>query len=215
MESLDPDLACFQEIGPEGLDILKAALPHHGVAVRSSKIPGDPTSHGELCPIFFKKSRFSLLEDGQFWLSETPHQPSRSFDFPHAQTCAWVRLRTPEGLEFRVFNTHFGHGKETRQRSLQLLGQMVAQDGPTHQIVVGDFNTVGRDPSWTYLSQAGLFRADEARATLHLYGISLASLDSIWATGPLKKQSVEIVKGRNGLVYPSDHFGLLAKFQVT
>jgi hypothetical protein len=40
----------------------------------------DGKEAGEHCAIFYKKDRFKLLENGDFWLSETPDKPTIGWD---------------------------------------------------------------------------------------------------------------------------------------
>lgn len=42
---------------------------------------------GEFSPIFYKKQLFSLVENGQFWLSETPEKPGLGRDAAYNRIC--------------------------------------------------------------------------------------------------------------------------------
>jgi GH35 family endo-1,4-beta-xylanase/endonuclease/exonuclease/phosphatase family metal-dependent hydrolase len=96
--------------------------------------------------IFFKKDRLQLLDSGDFWLSETPDQPSLGWDVNNCcnRICSWVKLkdlRTQKELYF--FNVHFDHqGVLARQESGKLMVQKIkeiAKDMPA--ICTGDLNS--------------------------------------------------------------------------
>ena len=46
--------------------------------IRSERDDGKEA--GEFCPILYKKERVELLYHGQFWYSETPYKPSKSWN---------------------------------------------------------------------------------------------------------------------------------------
>jgi GH35 family endo-1,4-beta-xylanase/endonuclease/exonuclease/phosphatase family metal-dependent hydrolase len=96
--------------------------------------------------IFFKKERFQMLDSGDFWLSETPDQPSLGWDVVNCcnRICSWVKLkdlRTQKELYF--FNVHFDHqGVAARRESGKLMVRKIreiAQDNPV--ICTGDLNS--------------------------------------------------------------------------
>ena len=48
---------------------------------------------GEHSAIFYRKDRFTLIKNGDFWLSETPDQPSKGWDATCCnRICSWVQL---------------------------------------------------------------------------------------------------------------------------
>ena len=64
--------------------------------------------------IFWKASRFQLLDSGGFWLSETPDRFSGGWDTQDIRSAAWVKLRcTDTGLVFTHWNTHLDNKGET------------------------------------------------------------------------------------------------------
>ncbi|MDR1454155.1 MAG: endo-1,4-beta-xylanase [Tannerella sp.] len=96
--------------------------------------------------IFYKKDRLQLLESGDFWLSETPDQPSLGWDVVNCcnRICSWVRLkdlRTQKELYF--FNVHFDHqGVVARQESGKLMVRKIREiAGDRPAICTGDLNS--------------------------------------------------------------------------
>ena len=65
---------------------------------------------GEQTGIIYKKDRFVKLDQGRFFLSNTPHKPSKVSNSDFNRLVAWVKLkdRTTD-KEFFFFSTHFNH----------------------------------------------------------------------------------------------------------
>lgn len=108
---------------------------------------------GELVPIFYKESKFELIESGNFWLSENPSIPgSRSWGTACPRMATWgiFNTKNPKYPQKRVMfvNTHLDHKSEVaRIEGVKLVKQMIASHlNKTQQlhdisvIVVGDFN---------------------------------------------------------------------------
>jgi len=106
---------------------------------------------GEFCAIYYKSDRFDLVEDGTFWLSETPDVPgSMGWDTAITRIVTWARLYDKKNdRRFIVFNTHYDHrGQEARRNSSNLILQKVSElSGGDPVIVMGDLNAVeSQDP---------------------------------------------------------------------
>ncbi len=118
---------------------------------------GDGEDKGERCPIFYRTDRLKLLDHDTFWLSETPDEPSRSWDSSLKRIVTWARFRDIEtGEVFYHFNTHFDHvGVVARRRSAEILVDKVKDiAGGAPVVVTGDFNTT--DDTRPYQTMTGL-----------------------------------------------------------
>ena len=97
----------------------------------------------------YRKDRFNVLDQGDFWFSETPEVPSKGWDATCCnRICSWAKLRDNETeAVFYVFNAHYDHqGKVARKNSsLMLLDRIekIAEGYPV--FVTGDFNAVPED----------------------------------------------------------------------
>ena len=111
-------------------DDLESLLPEYasiGVARE------DGQRKGEFNSIFYKKNKFSLLNSGTFWLSETPGEVGKSsWDAHLPRIVTWGRFRTKEGKgqegdrDIWFFNTHFDHGgPQSRVESGRLVRSVV------------------------------------------------------------------------------------------
>ena len=80
----------------------------------------DGEDAGEHSAIFYKTSRFDLLDKGNFWFSETPDVPGKGWDATCCnRICSWGKFRDKEsGKVFYFFNSHYDHqGKVARRES--------------------------------------------------------------------------------------------------
>jgi len=139
IENLKPDIFCLQE-----------ALDHQVRFLEFGKFKSfgvgrdDGKKAGEYSAIFYDTVRFSMLEGGNFWLSETPDQPgSKGWDAVCVRIATWIQLKDLiNGKSFFVFNTHFDHvGDTARLESAKLIKQKVKEiAGDRPVILTGDFN---------------------------------------------------------------------------
>ena len=111
----------------------------------------DGENAGEFSAIFYNAERFDLLDNGDFWLSETPDRPGLGWDARCCnRICSWAKFREKETKrEFFVFNSHFDHqGVVARRESAKLKMQKMQEiAGNAPVIVLSDFNaTPGSEP---------------------------------------------------------------------
>ncbi|MDB6076352.1 MAG: Endonuclease/exonuclease/phosphatase [Akkermansiaceae bacterium] len=133
----------------------------------------DGKEAGEHVEIFYRKSKFKLLDEGHFWLSETPDQPgSRGWDAKFPRICAWGKfedLTTHQTLFF--FSTHFDHkGVEARKQAAALIVHKIEEIAGEHAAVLtGDFNVDQTSDSYKVLHGSdGLLRDAYELAPLKL-----------------------------------------------
>lgn len=143
-----PDVLALQGVLAPQVQELRAALPDYEfVGVGSA----DGASAGEFAPIFYRKQRFLVVDQGHFWLSATPEQVgSRGWDAEYAHVATWVRLRFKDAVlrDVQIVNTQFDdHGPEARLESARLLRKLSESYGGRPLMVVGEFNcAVGSKP---------------------------------------------------------------------
>ncbi len=147
------DVLGVQEALKNQLDDLQQTLTAYSYY---GKGRDDGQSKGEHAAIFFKPSKFDLIDKGDFWLSPTPDRPGPGWDANLNRICTWVKLRDKKsGKTFHVFNAHYDHqGVQARIESSKLVLQQIrriAGNGPA--ILMGDLNG-GRESQW-YLELSG------------------------------------------------------------
>jgi len=187
----------------------------------------DGKQGGEHSAIFYRKSRFALLDKGDFWLSETPDRPSLGWD---ATCCnrivSWARLRDRDsGRAFYVFSAHFDHeGKVARRASADLLLSKIAEiarDQPA--ICVGDFNSTPDTPQMQ--AMATTMRDAYQVSQAPPYG-PVGTYQGFRLDAPLRDRIDYVFVDRHADVlkyaavsdalagrYPSDHYPVVARIR--
>jgi endonuclease/exonuclease/phosphatase family metal-dependent hydrolase len=105
----------------------------------------DGKEAGEHSAIVYRKDRFTILDSGNFWLSETPDTPGKGWDATCCnRICSWAKFKDKlSGAEFYFFNVHFDHqGVVARRESGQLMIEKIRQiAGDAPVIATGDYNS--------------------------------------------------------------------------
>jgi len=105
----------------------------------------DGKQAGEHSAILYRKDRFKLLENGDFWLSETPEKPGKGWDATCCnRICSWAKfkdLKTKK--DFYFFSVHFDHqGVKARVESGKLMVKKITEiAGAAPVFCVGDLNS--------------------------------------------------------------------------
>jgi endonuclease/exonuclease/phosphatase family metal-dependent hydrolase len=180
---------------------------------------------GEHAAIFYRKSRFTVLQHGDFWLSETPDRPSLGWD---AKCCnrivSWVQLRDQDSDKtFFVFSAHFDHeGVVARRESAKLLVRRIgdiAGDRPV--ICLGDFNATPQ--SEPIATMSGVLRdAREIAATapygpvgtfngFQLHAAATNRIDYVFVSSGVNVLRYGVLTDSLDGRYPSDHFPVVVK----
>lgn len=108
----------------------------------------DGKEKGEFSPIFYNKTKFKLLKQETFWLSETPEKPSKGWDANLPRVVTWGYFKDLKSKsKFYVFNTHYDHiGKVARAESSKLVLKKIKEiAGSENAILMGDFNATPSD----------------------------------------------------------------------
>jgi len=105
----------------------------------------DGETKGEFCAIYFDTTRFEIIENSTFWLSENPEEVSIGWDAAMERICTYGLFAEKESeKKIWVFNTHFDHiGQNSRKESAELILNKIntinKQLYPV--ILMGDFNS--------------------------------------------------------------------------
>ncbi|MBF2442466.1 endonuclease/exonuclease/phosphatase family protein [Listeria innocua] len=115
----------------------------------------DGYEKGEFTAVFYNSARFRLLQEGHFWLSETPDVPSIHSTAMFPRICVWGKFADSDGKQFYIFNTHLDHiSEEARLFASQLLlkkAAIIAEDSPV--IILGDFNTAPNTTTYNFITK--------------------------------------------------------------
>ena len=224
----DPAVLGLQEALKFQIDEIRDAMDEPGEVVGVGR--DDGVEAGEYSAILYDRGRLSLLEQGTFWLSDTPTVPgSTSWGNRIPRIATWARFRDAvTGLPFYVVNTHWDHeSQNARERSAEAIVVWIADHAAGEPVLVmGDFNAGEENPAFTTLVGAtaerrgvrlrDTFRAvhpDAARVgTYHGFrgGRTGEKIDGILASPGWEVLEAAIVWTNEGGRYPSDHFPVTA-----
>jgi endonuclease/exonuclease/phosphatase family metal-dependent hydrolase len=163
IRNFSPDLLGIQEDLNRQKNYLDDQLTSYNVVAGKGAQGG---SSGEFVSILYKRSRFTQLDAGEFWLSDTPTVAgSETWGGALPRKVTWVELRDNNRPDFTfVFmNTHWDHkSADARQASAALRRSKVRELAPgTPVVITGDFNAdQGGD---AYRRMTGLDNADSVR----------------------------------------------------
>ena len=119
-----PDLLGVQEAMNAQMNDLANGLTGYG---RIGVGRDDGGTGGEFSAIFYRKERLVLLDNGDFWLSDTPYKPSKGFPSAGGSTtykriCSWGKFYDKQAhVILYHFNTHLDLDETNRQQSYYLI----------------------------------------------------------------------------------------------
>lgn len=209
-----PDVLGTQELFKQQGDYLVAKLP--GYTWFGIGRYGD--ERDEHMGVFYRRDRLTLLDSGNFWLSDTPDKPgSISWGHPLPRLVTWAKFEDrANGRRFYYYNTHFPYREQdvmARTRAAQEIATRIEKlPTGTPVVLTGDFNTTAASPAYATLTKA-LVDARAAvvhpigpEATFHDFtGIAKERIDWILERG-FTPQAYATVTTHEGKRYPSDHF---------
>ncbi len=144
------DVICLQEVLAPQYDFLCQKLTDYS-PIGVGRDDGDRL--GEFAPIFFDKNKYTNLESGTQWLSDTPEKPSIDWGAACIRIATWALIQENEsGKTILIVNTHFDHVSEIARnnsaKQIIALGEKLLIQYPNSPIVIaGDFNAQTSDSS--------------------------------------------------------------------
>ncbi|MET0465490.1 MAG: endonuclease/exonuclease/phosphatase family protein [Chitinophagaceae bacterium] len=185
----------------------------------------DGKTKGEHSAIFYRRSMFSVLDSGSFWLSATPEKPGPGWDARLNRICSWLKLKMKKGGKvLYAFNVHYDHeGVEARKESSQLMLQKIRQIAGKNPVVfTGDFNG-GHQSEWYLLLRNSGFIKDAYQLAMERYvnngtfnsfrtnNPSTEIIDHIFVTDQFNVKKYGVLTDTYHGKFPSDHFPVMVK----
>lgn len=188
----------------------------------------DGKDAGEHSAIFFKKDKFDLLKKGDFWLSETPDQPTLGWDAKCCKRiCSWVQLKDKKsGKTFYFFNAHYDHqGVQARIESSKLVLKKIKEIAGNNPVMfTGDLNGGHETDCYKIIAASGLVKDAYTLApqpytnngSFNGFGHTVKSkelIDHVFVTKQFKVMRYGVLTDTYQGKFPSDHCPVLV--QVT
>lgn len=226
-----PDLVGMQEVIRFQLDEILEAVPEYGAFGAGRE---DGKSAGEYSPILYRKGRFRVLEEGTFWLSETPEVPgSKSWDTACTRVCTWGRFAdSASGRTFYLYNTHLDHvSQPARENGVALiLERMRSRKHADPVFFTGDFNAGEDNPVVRKVLQSARQESGSRRALVFRDSFRVvhpdekvvgtfnrwmgrtdgAKIDYVFVSEAIEVKSAKILHDNKDGRYPSDHYPVIA-----
>ncbi|WP_034040517.1 endonuclease/exonuclease/phosphatase family protein [Wocania ichthyoenteri] len=180
----------------------------------------DGKTKGEYSAVFYNKEKFNIINEGTFWLSETPNKISVGWDASMERICTYGLFKDKvTKQQFFVFNTHFDHiGKVARVKSAALILEKITEFNTNNLpvIVMGDFNLKPQAEPIQLLSKAlndakkvSILKPFGPTGTFNGFKFNKpvsARIDYIFTSKKqIKVLKYEILSDSKDCKYPSDH----------
>ena len=155
-----PDIFGTQEVlHAQLLDLEKGLKTYQWIGVGRD----DGKQAGEYAAIFYNPQRVELLEEGHFWLNETPDRPALGWDAACIRICTWGHFRDRlTQKDFYFLNLHMDHvGVKARRESAKLVMQRITamtDGGKKLAVLTGDFNVPQTNELYSLFTQSGVLK---------------------------------------------------------
>ena len=222
MSYYHPDYFGVQEAIPQQMIDIKTNLKDYDfVGVGRD----DGKNQGEYSAIFYDKNKLEVTKSGTFWLSETPEKPSKGWDAAYNRVCTYAFFKIKKtGKQFLAMNLHFDHvGDVARVNSAKLILEKIKKLNPKNVplTLTGDFNlTDDSEPikiisksldNVFYHSKKTHYGPKGTFTGFDINTIPQDRIDYIFVKGFEVLSNRTINDRRENLLYPSDHFPILAE----
>ncbi|MGU3411973.1 endonuclease/exonuclease/phosphatase family protein [Microbacterium sp. M1A1_1b] len=222
----DPDVLCVQEAFDHQMDDLRQGLPGY-VDVGQGREGG---TAGEHAAVFFRTARLRPVDEGSFWLSDTPDEPvSNTWGSVFPRIANHARFLDLQGDDFTLVTTHFdhedtAHGDDVRARSAALIVERFAGvDGPV--VFAGDCNEpAGAGAASRVFAEGGFTDAwvvagdpEDRTATFNDWAPPVSSgerIDWVLTRGVTAVDRVVIDHDGPETWFASDHFPVVARLRI-
>ncbi|MNK84412.1 Endonuclease/Exonuclease/phosphatase family protein [compost metagenome] len=222
MSYYHPDYFGVQEAVPQQMVDIKTNLKDYDyVGVGRD----DGKNQGEYSAIFYDKNKLEVVKSGTFWLSETPEKTSKGWDAAYNRVCTYAFFKIKKsGKKFLAMNLHFDHvGDVARVNSSKLILEKIKELNPQNLplTLTGDFNLTDDTEPIKIISKSldnvfyhskkphygpiGTFTAFDVNT------VPKERIDYIFVKGFEAQSNRTINDRRENLLYPSDHFPILAE----
>lgn len=164
-----PDSLGVQEATAAWMKSLSKQLPEYGWVGLERENGKAANKGGEACAIFYLRSKYIVVDHGDFWLSDTPDKPSIGPGAACKRICTWAKLKNIKtGAVYVHVNTHFDHvSEEARVLGGEIVNRYIEEHFADVPVVfTADMNTTANGEAYRTM-------------TTNLFDARLAAEDSV------------------------------------
>ena len=229
LANYQPDIIGLQEVTPTWKTVLSSALSGY-----SSEFVYRGSSSQEAAPLYWKSSKFNALEQGTFWLSETPDKMSYGWGATYYRTCSYAVLQPKNtNVIILAYNTHLDHkstqaqieGIKLVKRRMDTMETKYRNKGYTeiYSFVTGDFNAKPTAEAGKYLGGTMVEARNAAvslgtplnQNTFSAYNASPTSIiDYIFVSRNVDVKTYKVTLDKVNGNAISDHYGLYGTMRL-
>lgn len=219
LEQYAPDSFGVQEATQEWLDILGEKLSDYASVSQMR----DGKKSSEASAVFYLKDKYTLVDSGTIWLSDTPDEFASKFTLSFCPRIAtWATLQNKAtGEIYTHINTHLDHVLESvRVKQINVLKSKVEELKAKGYPVVctGDFNTKEGADAYNemkncLLDSKYLAKNSDDGATFLNYGKNIFEtrpIDFVFVSEGTDVETYKIIDEKIGDMYLSDHAAICA-----
>ncbi|MBE6984430.1 MAG: hypothetical protein E7434_02225, partial [Ruminococcaceae bacterium] len=225
-----PDIIGFQEVDSAWQTVLDGVLTGY----EKQLVYGNTTAQNEGSPLYWKSSKFTALEKGTFWLSETPDVMSLGWGAGNHRTCNYAVLKVKSnGMIVIAANTHLDHKVElARTKGMELIKERMTALKAKYEAlgykeicfhISGDFNA---KPNATVIQEVSTYWTEARYAAVSLgtpvnqntfsaYNASPSSIiDYIFVSNNTDVTTYKVLLDKIDSNAISDHYGLYSTIRI-
>ena len=220
-----PDVVGFQEVQmgdqwPFFRDSLSASYDGYAIGRRDGKVKGETSG------FLYNRTKLTLLEHGTFWLSETPEQPSLSFDEKYYRSATWGIFKVARSNKcFLYINTHMGLTYKSQTQGFKVILEKLPQLNPDGYpvVITGDFNVPVNHDAFAQARETMNNALDVAQQTGNADAPTYTAwgneskyviIDHIWLSRDIRcLVYVTDNKAYDGHQFISDHYPVIAELK--
>jgi endonuclease/exonuclease/phosphatase family metal-dependent hydrolase len=206
----------------EGMQALLPGYTYYGIG------RDDGALKGEHSAIFIKKGAFTILDKGDFWLSETPTQPGFGWDARINRICSWVLIQHKvTHKKMYCFNVHYDHQATIarKESSKLILEKIKTIAGESPVILTGDFNGDHSSEWYQFIANSGNLLDTYKRVAVPYkpngpfqgFGPNLNPdqvIDHIFTSSHFTVSRWGVLTDSYNGKFPSDHFPVLSRITL-
>ena len=229
LKTYAPDIIGLQEVTPTWKTVLDSTLSGY-----SKEFVYRGSSSAEAAPLYWNASKFNALEQGTFWLSETPDKMSYGWGATYYRTCSYAVLQPKNtNVIILAYNTHLDHkatlaqieGIKLVRSRMDTMEKKYRDKGYTniYAFVTGDFNAKPTTEAGKYLSNTMVEARNAAvslgtplnQNTFSAYNATPTSIiDYIFVSRNVDVKTYKVTLDKVNGNAVSDHYGLYGTMRL-